>query len=190
MSGNGGEVVAVFGGSFDPPHSAHVLVAAWVLSTAEVDRLLVVPTHRHPLGKEHATPFEARVRMCELAMEPLRRVEVSTIEAELRGEGFTLDLLEALRERMPRARLRLVVGSDILGQTGRWHRWDRIEELAPPIVVGRQGFVQEEEVLALPAISSTEVRAKLRAGAQLTGWVPTSVLDYVEAHGLYGRGRA
>jgi nicotinate-nucleotide adenylyltransferase len=180
-----GEQIAVFGGSFDPPHVAHVLAAAWVLAATTVDRLMVVPTFRHPLGKEHGAPYDDRVTMCELAMADLRRVEVSRLEEELGGEGRTLDLLEALRARSPDAGLRLVVGTDILRQTDRWHRWDRISALAPPIVVGRSGYEGPGEGPEMPEISSTDLRARLAAGTATDSLLPTRVARFIAAQGLY-----
>jgi nicotinate-nucleotide adenylyltransferase len=85
--------VAVFGGSFNPPHIAHLLACTVVLATDEVDRLVVVPTYRHPFAKALA-PYEDRVAMCHLAMGWLPRVEVSRIEEEPRWVGF--DAIEKL----------------------------------------------------------------------------------------------
>lgn len=181
-----GEALAIFGGSFDPPHLAHVLVAAYVLAAHDVDRVLVAPSHRHPLEKELETPFADRLAMTELAMRDLRRVEVSPIEAELDGRGRTLHLLEALAERRPGTRLRLVVGTDILAETERWHRWDEVVALAPPIIVGRQGHSPDANVPALPEISSTDVRRRLRSRESVEGLVPRAVAEYIAERGLYG----
>ena len=89
-------LVGIFGGSFNPPHLAHVLAVAVVLSRFEVARILVVPTYRHPFAKALA-PYEDRVKMCELAMGFLPRVEVSRVEEELGGESRTLRTLQHLR---------------------------------------------------------------------------------------------
>ncbi len=103
--------VAVFGGSFNPPHVGHVLAVAYVLSTYGVERVVVVPAHKHPFGKPLAS-FDDRVRMCELAMEPFPRAQVSRIEETL--DGLTLHTLEALKKSHDDWNLRLVMGSDIL----------------------------------------------------------------------------
>jgi nicotinate-nucleotide adenylyltransferase len=176
--------LAIFGGSFNPPHVAHQLACLWVLETQPVDALLVVPTFRHPFEKALA-PFADRVEMCRLMAAPLGgRVEVSTIEAELGGESSrSLYMLEALAARRPGARLRLVIGADILAETPKWHRWADVAALAPPIVLGRAGFPGGE--LALADVSSTEVRARLASGRPIDGLVPTSVRTYLEAKGLY-----
>src|SRR2546430_4459271 len=93
--------IALFGGSFDPPHVGHLLAATYVLATEPVGELWLVPVHQHPFGKKLAAPFEHRVELCEalIADAGLRRARVSRVEAELGGEGRTVDLLEHLRDR-------------------------------------------------------------------------------------------
>jgi nicotinate-nucleotide adenylyltransferase len=80
-----------------------------------------------------------------------------------------------------------VIGSDLLAETSKWHAFDRIEALAPPLVVGRSGHAGGGlgGQYALPPISSTEVRRRLREGEDVSGLVPHAVVDYVRAHGLY-----
>ena len=85
--------VAIFGGSFNPPHVAHVLAVTYVLATEDLDEILVVPCFRHPFAKELA-PFEDRFAMCELAMAWLPKVTVSRVEQELGGESRTLRTVE------------------------------------------------------------------------------------------------
>lgn len=182
--------IAVFGGSFDPPHAAHVMLAAYVLSVGEVDRLLVVPSWQHPLDKRQRSAFDHRHRMCELAFRVLHGVEISRIEEELGGRSYTLRTLEELSRRAPDASFHLVVGADILGETQHWHRFDRVAELAPPIVVGRSGYPIPEGWNALPVelppISSTEICERLATGRSVHGLLPTSVYRYACDHGLYG----
>ena len=107
MSG-GSPLVGVFGGSFNPPHLAHVLALAVVLARFDVEKLLVVPTYRHPFAKSLA-PYEDRVRMCELAMGFLPRVEISRVEEELGGESRTLRTIEHLHAQHPDWSLRFVM---------------------------------------------------------------------------------
>lgn len=195
-------IVAVFGGSFNPPHLAHVLALAVVHARFEVERILVVPTFQHPFAKQLA-PYEDRVRMCELAMGWLPRVSISRIEEELGGESKTLRTLEKLGELHPGKQLRLMMGADIVVESAKWHRFDRIKEIAPPIVLGRVGVTFEGAPAAvLPNISSTEVRRALAslessevpepaAGAPRPGplaldeLVPRAVIEYARARSLY-----
>jgi len=182
--------VGVFGGSFNPPHVAHVLACALVRSVEEIDRVLVVPAYRHPFAKPLA-PFDDRVAMCELAMAWMPGVEVSRVEQELGGESRTLRTLEHLAQVHPAWRLRLIIGADILAEAPRWLGFETIAKIAPPIVLGRAGIDVADArgtPPLLPEVSSTRVRAAIAGGswAEVEGVVPRSVLAYVRSRGLYG----
>ncbi|MEC7525600.1 MAG: nicotinate (nicotinamide) nucleotide adenylyltransferase [Myxococcota bacterium] len=174
--------LAVFGGSFDPPHVGHVLAATWVLSATDVDEVVVVPTGSHAFGKA-LTPFPHRLRMSELAFAPVRGARISRIEAQRAGPSYMIDTLEALAATG--ASLRLVVGTDLVEQIPRWHQGHRIPALAPLLVVGRGGHAEGHEDIVMPDVSSTEVRRRLRAGEEVDALVPRAVRRYVARHQLY-----
>lgn len=176
--------IAFFGGSFDPPHVGHLLAATWVLATAQVDEVWVVPAFDHAFDKK-LTGFEHRLRMAELAFSPLRSVVVSDIEAKMGGESFTIRTLERLAAEHPQHQWRLVVGTDLVTQIPRWHRGAEIPALAPLLVVGRGGHGQGSEDLLMPEVSSTEVRRRLEAGEDAAALVPAAVLAYARSEGLY-----
>jgi nicotinate-nucleotide adenylyltransferase len=187
VAGESTPIVGVFGGSFNPPHLAHVLALAVVLARFDVERLLVVPTYQHPFAKSLA-PYDDRVKMCELAMGWLPRVEISRVEEELGGESRTLRTLEHLRTKHPGKPLRFVMGADLMVESSKWFGFDRIAQIAPPIVLGRAGVAYDGAPLGvLPAISSTEIRAKLKAGdlGALEQLVPRNVVAYATSHRLY-----
>ncbi len=179
----------MFGGSFNPPHVAHLLAVTYALATAPIDEVLVVPVYQHPFAKELA-PFDDRFEMCRLAMGWLPRVAISRVEEELGGESRTLRTLEHLARQHPDWSMRLLVGSDVLADASKWHRFDRIVEIAPPLVLGRVGSPDPRASLpVLPALSSTEVRDALAASddVALRPRVPAAVLDYIAARRLYRR---
>lgn len=181
--------LAVLGGSFDPPHIGHVFLATYAVSVAGVARVIVAPTFEHAFGKL-LSPFEHRRQMCELAFAPLRGVEVSPIERELGGTSRTLRLLTALQARHPNHRLRLLVGGDILLESQRWHRFDEICRIAPLLSVGRSGYAEAHDADGntpmLPQVSSSEARATIARGGDVSAWLPARVLAYLSAHNLYG----
>ncbi|MBK7579138.1 MAG: nicotinate-nicotinamide nucleotide adenylyltransferase [Myxococcales bacterium] len=183
--------VAIFGGSFNPPHVAHVLAVTYTLAFGGIQELLVVPVFEHAFSKDLA-PFVERVELCRLAFGWLPRVRVSAVEAELPTPSFTLQTLERLAEEHPEWALRLVIGSDVLHERDKWRAFERIERLAPPLVLGRAGFPHPSAPLALlPEVSSTEVRGLLGATAnaardiRLRALVPRDVLAYIDERGLY-----
>lgn len=180
-------IVGIFGGSFNPPHLSHVLALSIVHARFDVERILVVPTFQHPFAKTLA-PFDDRVAMCELAMGFLPRVQISRVEEELGGESRTLRTIEHLREQLPGASLRFIMGADIMLESSKWFGFARIAELAPPIVLGRVGItLPGAPAPVLPEISSTEVRAAIARGdaASMAELVPAKVLAYVNERGLY-----
>lgn len=182
------ETVAVYGGSFDPPHVAHLLAATWVATCTEVDHVLIVPTFAHALGKEARASFDHRLAMCEALARDVPRCTVSDIERSLPSPSRTLHTLEALSQARPGARFRLVVGADIARDTSRWHRWDDIVAIAPPLWLGRAGYAAHEAAtITFTEMSSTDIRARLSRGEPVRGLVPNAVADYIEAHALYAR---
>lgn len=182
--------VAIFGGSFDPPHVGHVLGAAFLARVVGFDRVVVVPVGAHAFGKPLA-PFAARCELCRIAFAGLRGVEVCDIEARLPSPNYTYATLLALREEHPDWDMRLVVGTDVLLEKSRWQSFDEICALAPLFVLARQGLPPEASVTpppcgvdgqtgedqrparvtvrqsfpVLPAVSSTEIRRALRSSS-------------------------
>jgi nicotinate-nucleotide adenylyltransferase len=186
---NDGRRVAVFGGSFNPPHVSHVLAVTYALVTAPIDAVLVVPVYQHPFSKELAS-FEDRFAMCRLALEWIPRVTVSDVERVLGGESKTLRTLEHLHAEHPDWSFRLLIGADVLADAPKWHRFDRVAELAPPLILGRAGAsgTRAPEPV-LPRVSSTEIRDAFAAGDEetLRLKVPAAILEYAAARGLYRR---
>ena len=202
--------VALFGGSFNPPHVAHQLVALYVLETQPIDEVWFVPTYTHPLGKQLAS-YEARVAMTKLAIAALGpRAKVSRAEEELAKRpdfvaSRTLDLVDYIIEQGHEPRL--LVGTDILNEKHKWYRWDDVVARAPLIVVGREGHDLPDGSIAtgvtMPSISSTYIRtllAEVRPSRLSTGptaqqtkndelraILPKEVLWYIADHHLYKR---
>ncbi|HTA90371.1 MAG TPA: nicotinate-nicotinamide nucleotide adenylyltransferase [Polyangiaceae bacterium] len=185
------KAIAIYGGSFDPPHISHVLAAVYALKVGGFEQVLVVPVYEHAFHKK-LSPFEHRVRLCELAFAGIAGVFVSMVERELATPSLTLRTVEHLVREQPECAFRLLVGSDVLADTSKWHAFERIAELAPPYIVARPGYEHPDAHAALlPDVSSTRIRAALtrRGSAEseglLAGSVPRSVLAYIDEHGLY-----
>jgi nicotinate-nucleotide adenylyltransferase len=185
--------IALLGGSFNPPHVAHVMAAWWALTTQGVREVWLLPAWRHPFGKPLA-PFEDRVEMCRRAVAAIRGAHVCTAEAELEGDphcGKTARTLQHLRHKHPELDFALVVGADILPDTPKWWRWDLVTSLARVVVVGRQGWPDPPggaggPAVALPAVSSSLIRERLARGEDVAALLPRRVLDYALTRGLYG----
>lgn len=186
--------IALFGGSFNPPHVAHQMAALYVLETQPVDALWIVPTYVHPFETKQLLAFEHRVEMCKLMAAPLGdRVLVSKLEEELaQRPGFrssrTLDLVDFLVDQG--LEVRLVVGSDIMAETSKWYRWNELVHKAPLIVLAREGFDvppgSQLTGVPMPNISSTKIRrAHVVGDPSVAQQVPRSVYQYMLQHNLY-----
>lgn len=183
--------VAFFGGSFNPPHVAHVMAAAYLRGVVGFDQVLVVPVFAHAFDKP-LVDYDHRVRMCELSLRFLDGVSVSREEERLSRPSLTLRTLESLSSKHPEWRLRLIIGADVLLDAPKWHAFDRVCAIAPPLVLGRVGVEHEgAPPPILPDVSSTKIRGLLarrgspEADRELAALVPRPVLDYMDQHGLY-----
>lgn len=184
--------VALFGGSFNPPHIGHVLNACYVLGAYPVDELWLMPVFAHPFAsKRRLAPFEDRLEMCRQAFAPFGgRIRVTRIEEEAPPGSKTVDVLEWLLPRHPGDRFSLVVGSDILREKHLWKRFDRIEELAELIVVPRAGYPDSSlKGPFMPEVSSTLIREMLSRGEDPGELLPEGVRRFLKARpGLFGPG--
>jgi len=182
--------IAIFGGSFDPPHAGHMMACYYILEVAGVDEVWMVPVYLHPFGKMMA-PYENRLEMCRIAAEPFGgRVKVVGIEKELSKDGspvFTVDLLEELKKRYVGHELVFVAGSDTLGDAPAWKEFNRIKELATLLILRRRGHDTEcaLQPAMLPEISSSFVRETVKNGGDAGALIPSRVLEYIKKENLY-----
>lgn len=129
--------IALFGGSFDPPHIGHQLACLYVLETHEVDEVWMLPCAQHPFEKQ-MSPFVHRVAMCQHAVASLPRVQVCTIEQELSGPSYTLHTVRELSARYPQHEFLLVIGADLLRERAHWHGAAELCQRVRFIVLGRR----------------------------------------------------
>ncbi|MFT7519343.1 MAG: nicotinate-nucleotide adenylyltransferase [Kiritimatiellia bacterium] len=170
--------IAVYGGSFNPPHVGHAMVASWVRWADLADEVWLMPAANHAFGKQ-LPDFSDRVRWCEALAGSLGAwARVTSIEQSLGSPSYTLHALDALSARNPGGELRLLIGADNVPQLPRWHRWGEIKDRYDPLVVGRAGYERwsPEGAPVFPGVSSTEVRRRLADGESVSGLVPASVL--------------
>lgn len=177
--------VAIFGGSFDPPHAGHVAVVRWLVSQADIGMVLIVPCFSHAFAKQ-SSPFDERMQMCRIAFAEFgEQVVVSDIEADLPSPSYTIDTITELQRRHPSWRMRIVIGSDIPSETTKWRNFDRISQIAPPILVNRGGMPAMSDSPVFPRVSSTVVRRRLAVGLSCDGLVPAGVERFIQMRQLY-----
>jgi nicotinate-nucleotide adenylyltransferase len=196
--------VALFGGSFDPPHHGHIAIATAAADVFDLDSVYFTPVGRQPL-KPDSVPatFADRLAMVELACKADSRFAVSDLDAP-RSDGkpnYTVQTLAALHEAVPDARLFNLVGADSFLNLPRWHEPERLLELAEWIVVSRPGFpLADLSTLSLTPrqrgrvhllqtvhedVAATNLRERLEAGDSCADVLDPAVSAYIQAHHLY-----
>lgn len=198
--------VGVFGGTFDPPHVAHVAAAAWARSELGLRTVLLVvagdPWQKSAAGV--VTPAADRLAMATAACDGVEGIEVCDLEVRREGPSYTVDTLVELAQSGDR--MVLVLGADAVAGIPTWHRHDELPGLAELAIVERSttggsrdaasgGFDPEEagftvHRVALPRldVSSTALRLRLAAGQSVDGLVPPAVVAYARSRGLYRGG--
>ena len=189
--------LGLFGGTFDPPHVGHLLAAVDACEALELDRLVFVPAATQPFKVGLVTAdARHRLEMVRHMVHGDERFAVDPVEIDRDGLSYTVDTLAQYAAAMPGAERFLLVGADVPATFGAWKSPERILELAT-VVVLRRGA--EDEMGKADAdrwglrrlgsrridVSSTEVRARARAGQSIRGFVPDAVAAYIETTGLY-----
>ncbi|MBV6430039.1 MAG: putative nicotinate-nucleotide adenylyltransferase [Bryobacteraceae bacterium] len=184
--------VAIFGGTFDPIHSAHLTVAREAADEFHLDRVLFVPAANPPHKTETTTPYGHRYAMVEMACAADPRFVASRLE-EGSDKSFSLHTIQKVRATLGADdRLYFLIGADAFAEIETWYRAEDVMELVEFVVVTRPGHEYETpprarvhrlETLALP-VSSSEIRQKLAAG-ESPGELPPAVLEYIKSQRLY-----
>jgi nicotinate-nucleotide adenylyltransferase len=193
--------IGVFGGTFDPVHLGHLILAEQSREQARLDRVLFVPAARPP-NKQHQaiTPFSQRVEMLALAIAGHPAFQIDELEKDRPGPSYTVDTLEELHRRYPDDQLSLLIGSDCLSDLAHWRDPARICQLAELLIMARPGWSIEQfpteanlprdmhrQIIHAPMIdlASRDLRRRAAEGRSLRYLVPRAVECYISAHRLY-----
>ena len=191
--------ICIFGGTFDPIHTGHLILAEHVREQLALDRILFVPSYIPP-HKNHAYITEAllRLQMVEIATQENPYFKVTSLEIDREGISYTVETVEYFRSHFGTSKqdTLLLIGADSLLEIHTWFRPERIFELCQIVVVGRPGFQYNKsltqyaktaiEVKApLLEISSTEIRRRVKNGLSIRYLVPDMVANFIKEHRLY-----
>lgn len=196
--------VGVLGGSFDPVHLAHLILAEEARDRLKLSKVIFIPAGRPYLKVEQGiTPARQRLEMVRLAIRPNPRFEASSIDIDRPGPSYTVDTLDVLRSTLPQDQeVYFIVGWDSLVSLPQWRDPERILEMCWLVGVPRPGLPApdlrelekaipgvSERVIMLDApllgISSTEIRDRVASGVSIRYLVPELVEGYIRQHGLY-----
>jgi nicotinate-nucleotide adenylyltransferase len=197
--------LGIFGGTFDPPHVGHLLVASDAIDQLGLDRLVFIPTAIQPLKtgpRAVVAPAADRLAMTVLLAGDDPRLSADAVEIDRGGLSFTIDTLSTLAQRSPTDTLFLLLGTDAWETFPRWRDGEGVMRLATVVVLQRGEVTPQVTPRLTPRVapplllgtrrvdvSSTEVRARVRAGQSIRGFVPDAVRAYIERTGLYREDR-
>lgn len=184
--------LGVLGGTFDPPHVGHLLAASDACEALALDRLLFIPAASHPFkGESVGASASQRLEMLALLIADDSRFGIDAIEIERPGLSYTVDTLVEMARRYPDADRFFLIGEDLVEELPTWRSPERIAQLAEVVVLSR-GETADAPAGSLRRlgtrridISSTEIRARTRAGLPLHGFVPDAIASYIRGAGLY-----
>lgn len=189
--------IGVFGGSFDPIHTGHAIIAHHIISTGVVDRLWMMVSPMNPLkaDKERIVADTDRLRMVEMVTRPMEHVETSAFEFTMPKPSYTIDTLNALQAKFPDDEFYLVIGADNWTVFDKWRSREEILAKYHVLIYPRLGYEVnipeelKERVTLVDApiieLSSTQIRERLAQGKSVRYYVPDEVLNYIEHKYLY-----
>lgn len=191
--------VLLFGGTFDPPHVGHLLMAQLAVEQTGIDEvwLLPAPLPPHKVAQAHL-PYPLRLAMTEALIRGKANLRVSTIEASLSGPSYTVDTVQECQKQYPDHQFRFLIGSDSLADLPTWHEAKKLSKLVTFVIAARSShFIDETlsqtlrelpelriQVLEMPLldVSSSWLRTRLEAGKPVCGLVPDGVLQIWQTH--------
>ncbi len=189
--------IGLFGGSFNPPHVAHLIVAEIAQDQFGFEEVWWIPNATPPhKSHDELAPVDHRLAMTRRVVADNPTFRVSTIEIERDGVSYTVETVRALQEEHPDTDFALLLGSDSLDHFGEWHRPDEIAERVPLVVYKRPGVIEQVSeprfanrvrFVSAPVmeVSGTEIRSRRRAGRSIRYLVPETVRSYIQEQNLY-----
>jgi nicotinate-nucleotide adenylyltransferase len=194
--------LGLLGGTFNPPHLAHLVCAQEACDQLELERVVFLPVHTPPHKEAESDPgVDHRVELCRLAVDGDERFSVSRIEADVPGRSYTVDTLKRLHESSPGDELTFIMGGDMAHSLPTWHEPEAVLSLATLGVAEREGIAREDirercsgltgadriRFFDMPRldISSSNIRRRVAERRPIRYLVPAAVAAYIESEGLY-----
>jgi len=187
--------IGLFGGTFDPIHMGHLIVAEWITDSLEIDKTIFIPNNIHPFRKRGDIEEAGhRLKMIELAINPYPRFDVSDVEIRREGVSYTIDTLQHFISEYPDSGIYYVMGADNLKDFTSWKQPHEILKLVNLVVYNRAGTeidesLDHERMILIDSpyidISSTHIRHRIAKGRAFRTLVPPGVYEYIIDNKLY-----
>jgi nicotinate-nucleotide adenylyltransferase len=186
--------IGLFGGTFDPPHIGHLILAEEARAKAGLDQVWFLPTYIPPHKSRRVTDPHHRIEMVSRAIASNSAFSLSLIEHERKGLSYTVDTVEALKKDYPNEAFFFLLGGDMVNDLPNWYRVEDLIKLVTFVAFDRSGFPLDPlpnlNILyaEMPTIdiSSTLIREKIKRREPVRYYLPESVKDYIEETGIYG----
>jgi nicotinate-nucleotide adenylyltransferase len=183
------KTIGIFGGTFDPIHNGHLILARDAIEQLSLDELLFIPAALSPHKLEQSpAAADVRVEMIRAAIEGEPRLCLDTLELERSAPSFTIDTVEALRTRKPDAQFICLIGEDNVARLPTWHRFDELEKMVQFAVLDRTGLKTKHPFRTVRRhldISATEIRNRVARGQSIRYLVPPAVEQIIRQRQLY-----
>ncbi|MDC3415589.1 nicotinate-nucleotide adenylyltransferase [Aquibacillus salsiterrae] len=184
--------VGILGGTFDPPHYGHLLIAEEVYQALKLDEVWFIPSYEPPHKEKATSTVEKRLAMLEVAIDNNEHFSINKIEVNRSVKSYTINTIYQLNEQHPDMEFYFIIGADMVEYLPHWYRIDELMQLVKFVGVKRPDYtlktnypIIEVEVPALE-ISSTEIRQRLQQGKSIRYLVPDGVLAVIKENQLYG----
>ena len=189
----------LYGGTFDPPHNAHIQLAVLAAEKLSLDAVYFIPTAHHPLkDTKKISPADIRIEMLEKAVQPYKNLYISRIEQDRPQISYTIDTLKSFREyeQIGKARLYFILGTDNFDEFHLWKDPDQIFNMAEVVALRRPGWEKSSVIkkyqdqiilldLPLLDISSTQIRDRIQRGISVEDLVPPGIPEIIRKYHLY-----
>ncbi|MBD3225451.1 MAG: nicotinate (nicotinamide) nucleotide adenylyltransferase [Caldithrix sp.] len=197
ISDRDAKALGVFGGTFDPIHIGHLIVAEWIADFLKLEKVCFIPIHRHPFHKRrHITEGALRLQMIQKAIDPYVNFSVDDFEIKQQTISYTIDTLQYLKGQYPQHNLYFIIGDDNLENFSEWKEPERILEMCQ-LAVFRRSLIRPSMPFhtyriinidtPLVQISSSLIRERISQNKCVQTMLPANVYDFIRTHNLYTR---
>lgn len=193
--GPSGNKIGLFGGTFDPIHIGHTIVAEWIWDALGLERIIFIPNYIHPFHKRQGiSDVRYRLRMLQLALADFPQFDISTLEIDREGVSYTIDTIRYFQKKYANTQLFLLIGTDNLNDFWKWKEPENILKEAQLVVYNRKGFsvdpkFKKEKIVFLDTphieISSTEIRQRIQNNRACQSLLHPMVYQFIKEHKIY-----
>lgn len=184
--------IGILGGTFDPPHIGHLIIAQEACQALNLDKIWFIPTYEPPHKDSVRMNVTHRVELLKMAIKDNNSFALNTIEIDRQGKSYTIETIKILKEKYPDTDFYFIIGADMVEYLPNWVKIDELIDLIQFVGVNRPGYrlVSDYPILEIDVpmvdISSTIIRERLQENKSILYLVPDSVNTYIKEHGLYG----